>query len=767
MKKLLLITIISFVFASCEDNNVKEPTNDNTIEQPEGDNNGNNDSPIDKTQIISFQDPNTKVICTLYWDINKDGELSYDEASAVTDLQTVFKDSSIIAFDELKHFTGLTTIADNAFKNCQGLKVITIPISATSIGKETFYGCKSLTSLTFPESITTINTGAFIGCQSLTSIIIPDSITTIEDSVFSGCRSLTSVTIPNSVTAIGGSAFYGCSSLTSVTIPDSVTTIGEYAFSYCSSLTSVTIPDSVTTIGDWAFSGCSSLTSVTIPDSVTTIGNYAFEYCSSLTSVTIPDSVTTMGDGAFYECSSLTSVTIPDSVTTIGNYAFEYCSSLTSVTIPDSVTTIGDGAFYECSSLTSVTIGDSVTTIGSSAFSECSSLSSIYCKATTPPIGSYNMFDGNAPDRIIYVPTESIRRYQEAQYWEQYANYIKGKNGDSENEDEYQPIGNITITADNRAVSIGETVTFTVIDESGNDVTPYSTVYSKTNNYQAVPNPYTIDTVGVIELYATCGTTISDITAIESFNNIRPLPVDDQPSNTTFNHRILVVGHVGTSEGWTPSMMQALKVVSQNCGYMYYEAMAYSWASRDKTYSDAARVISDYYNITGYPTTSYNITYPYTSLYSAKEISNHISYLWSSNGSGAGIAASVTGGDSMVVVNAEIKANVTNDYRITAWLLEDNIYDAQSGATEEWMYYHDNVIRNIATSNPISGFDLGNIKAGETATNKIILDIKSQQWITDNMKVLLIVTAPDSNNNYEVVNVTVCPINSDVKYDYK
>ena len=377
------------------------------------------------------------------------------------------------------------------------------------------------------------------------------------------------------------------------------------------------------------------------------------------------------------------------------------------------------------------------------------------------------MFDGNAPDRIIYVPTESIRRYQEAQYWEQYANYIKGKNGDSENEDEYQPIGNITITADNRAVSIGETITFTIIDESGNDVTPYSTVYNKTNNYQVVPNPYIIDTVGVIELYATCGTTISDITAIESFNNLRPLPVDDQPSNTTFNHRILVVGHVGTSTAYTTYMMQALKEVSQNCGYMYYEAMAYSWDSRDKTYSDAARVISDYYNITSYATASYNMTYPYTSLYFAKEISNHISYLWKSNGSEAGIAASVTGGDSMVVVNAEIKANVTNNYRITAWLLEDNIYDKQSGATEEWMYYHDNVIRNIATSNPISGFDLGTINAGKTATNKIILDIKSPQWITDNMKVLLIVTAPDSNNNYEVVNVTVCPINSDVKYDYK
>jgi hypothetical protein len=36
--------------------------------------------PDGKTQVIMFQDENTKLLCTLHWDENKDGELSYEEA---------------------------------------------------------------------------------------------------------------------------------------------------------------------------------------------------------------------------------------------------------------------------------------------------------------------------------------------------------------------------------------------------------------------------------------------------------------------------------------------------------------------------------------------------------------------------------------------------------------------------------------------------------------------------------------------------------------
>ena len=42
-------------------------------------------------QNISFIDSKVKALCVKNWDTNKDGNLSRDEASAVTDLGDVFK----------------------------------------------------------------------------------------------------------------------------------------------------------------------------------------------------------------------------------------------------------------------------------------------------------------------------------------------------------------------------------------------------------------------------------------------------------------------------------------------------------------------------------------------------------------------------------------------------------------------------------------------------------------------------------------------------
>ena len=60
------------------------------------------------------------------------------------------------------------------------------------------------------DSVTSIGNEAFRQCGSLTSVTIPNSVTTIGNSAFSGCNSLTSVTIPNSVTTIGNGAFSYC-----------------------------------------------------------------------------------------------------------------------------------------------------------------------------------------------------------------------------------------------------------------------------------------------------------------------------------------------------------------------------------------------------------------------------------------------------------------------------------------------------------------------------------------------------------------------------
>ncbi|MDA7533766.1 DUF5011 domain-containing protein, partial [Verrucomicrobia bacterium] len=155
--------------------------------------------------------------------------------------------------------------------------------------------------LTIPSSwegkpVTSIGSYAFKDCRGLKSVTIPDSVTSIGRGAFLYCKSLKSVTIPDSVISIGKEAFYYCDALKSVTIGDSVTSIGDEAFKNCRGLTSVTIGDSVTSIGRAAFNDC-RIKSVTIPDSVTFIGAYAFVWCSQLKSVTFEGNAPRLGLG--------------------------------------------------------------------------------------------------------------------------------------------------------------------------------------------------------------------------------------------------------------------------------------------------------------------------------------------------------------------------------------------------------------------------------------------------------------------------------------
>jgi hypothetical protein len=202
--------------------------------------------------------------------------------------------------------------------------VVTIPtningLTVTSIGEGAFDG-SGLTSVTIPNSVTSIADDAFVQCNSLTGLTIGDSVTNIGDGAFEECRSLANVTIPNSVISIGIYAFIECSSLTNIAVdaanPNYRSTNGVLfdkdqatLIQYPSGLTnsSYTIPSSVTSIGFAAFGGCPRLTSVTIPNSVTSIGDLAFSL-TSLTSVTIPDSVTNIGAEAFQFCSSLANI---------------------------------------------------------------------------------------------------------------------------------------------------------------------------------------------------------------------------------------------------------------------------------------------------------------------------------------------------------------------------------------------------------------------------------------------------------------------------
>ena len=177
--------------------------------------------------IIQFADPEVKRICVANWDTDGDGEINIAEAAAVTTIpNNIFKGNALIAsFDELKFFTGLVSIADNAFQSCIALENISFPDSLESIGQQAFYNCTSLATVNFPEHMAEIKIHVFWKCAALKIVRLPDGIPTANCLYQSGIEE---VYIPDSVTTV--SHFTGCLSLRKVDIGTGIKTFNQNSF---------------------------------------------------------------------------------------------------------------------------------------------------------------------------------------------------------------------------------------------------------------------------------------------------------------------------------------------------------------------------------------------------------------------------------------------------------------------------------------------------------------------------------------------------------
>lgn len=313
--------------------------------------------------------------------------------------------------------SGVTSIGDNAFRECENLLSVTIPSSVTEIGDYALAYCENLNSVTIQgeSQLTNIKEGAFSGCESLSSFTIPASVTTIGGYAFAYCTILTGFEIPAGVTSIGPAAFSGCPEVSSITlaqgnanflvddgilfnndgtrlicypagksdatytVPARVRIIDEGAFSDNEYLTSVTFENNsqLITIGIEAFVGDINLESITIPDKVTGIGEYAFAACFNLVTVTFDDAsaLDSIGMAAFDMTPWYDNA---DEVVIIGSILYKVKDSYTGpLNISNGIKVIGRSACMNCTDLTAVTIPESVTTIGEEAFAYCNDLTSV------------------------------------------------------------------------------------------------------------------------------------------------------------------------------------------------------------------------------------------------------------------------------------------------------------------------------------------------------------------------------------------------------
>ncbi len=247
---------------------------------------------------------------------------------------------------------------------------------------------------------------------------------------------------------------------------------------------------------------------------------------------------------------------------------------------------------------------------------------------------------------------------------------------------------------------------------------------------------------------------------------------DPNPSSTSFKRRAMVMQFTGTKCGYCPYIIEPLETMAADAAYKD----KFSWAAIH-TFNDddpaAPCNSSDYTklyfaaaygSISGYPTVLFDLTSQVGNLGSVavnlanlkKAVDNSVA-----NPAAAGISATMTLDENNRVVTARVsvKAKDAKVYRVSMWVLEDNIRADQNGSsTIKW---HDNALRYVARgadgSADYYGYPLNEGKAmsaGQVCDYVFAVNISNQSVNLANCQLLFFVTT-SVGNSYTVVNSAV------------
>ena len=137
----------------------------------------------------------------------------------------------------------------------------------------------------------------------------------------------------------------------------------------------------------------------------------------------------------------------------------------------------------------------------------------------------------------------------------------------------------------------------------------------------------------------------------------------------------------------------------------------------------------------------------------------------------AGIAATTAYSADNVIVTMSLKVAETAEYKVGAWLLEDDIFGSQLNGTGISGNFdmHDNCLRYAdytgqGSRADYTGVSLGTVNAGETAEYTFVIKTESG-WNIENCHLALFVSAEEDGHFY-VNNAVSCGIGETVAYEY-
>ena len=336
------------------------------------------------------------------------------------------------------------------------------------------------------------------------------------------------------------------------------------------------------------------------------------------------------------------------------------------------------------------------------------------------------------------------------------------------------PTGDITLAADKVAVELGETVTFTVTDAEGQDVTSQSNIYDR--DFNEVGSQVTLNESGSYSFFATLGSKNSNYVTVTVMATVPQIPADPQPENFAFNYRALIIDQTGVNCGYCPNATDVLRTFENSNWHTSYNEVtchAGGYAGGDPGNSAAANALNQFQSsmISGYPCILVNFYgKPQSYAYSYVEAVLKTYVDAKANGADLGITLAATGDATCVYAAAQLKSASSKEYKVTAWLLESGIYSPnQAGATKDYHKIYNHALRNMSheySKSNVQGDSIGILEEGQTYDCAFELPIISTKWNYENMEVVVIVSAKDANGRWEVANSSVCKINESKEFEY-
>lgn len=126
-----------------------------------------------KLKFIDFASDDVRSQCVTRWDLDFDGELSYNEAARVSDFDLSFSGNKTLeSFDEFKYFTGIKYVYGRTFYGCTNMTSVTLPENVEKVYYYAFYGCKALEEIRLPRYVNTLGNNCFTSCTNLKSVYV-------------------------------------------------------------------------------------------------------------------------------------------------------------------------------------------------------------------------------------------------------------------------------------------------------------------------------------------------------------------------------------------------------------------------------------------------------------------------------------------------------------------------------------------------------------------------------------------------------------------